>query len=133
MIECCNNYFNPSFSYILFSGKNYYRRLEFGICQNCGCLKFKDFAITQDGKEIVKIFTGKHAAQKLEMWRKRLRNTGYGNKTNQHLYYGDFRKTNRKDINGIPIYQQLRRNFNGQAEVIGEIKTNVFTLLSLRG
>lgn len=128
MIECCNALQNASFSYVLFSGKNYYRRLEFGICHNCGCLKFKDFIITHDGQEHVKVFTGKHASQKLELWRKRINNTRYGTKSNQNVYYGDFRKTSRVDKNGIPIYQQLRKNFNGQCEVIGEIKTNLISL-----
>lgn len=126
MIECCNAFFNASFSYILFSGKNYYRRIEFGICRNCGCLKFKDFSITQDGQENVRVFTGKHAAQKLEQWRKRLRNTKYGSIANQNVYYGDFRKTSRIDDNGLPVYQQLRRNFNGQTEVLGDVITKVF-------
>lgn len=126
MIECCNAFYNASFSYILFSGKNYYRRLEFGICKNCGCLKFKDYTITQDGQEKVKIFTGKQASQKLELWRRRLRNTRYGSKANQNVYYGDFRKTNRTDENGLPIYQQLRKNFNGQTELIGDVETKVF-------
>lgn len=128
MLECCNAFYNASFSYVLFSGKNYYRRIEFGICQNCGCLKFKDFIIDHNGNEKIKQYTGKHAAQKLELWRKKIRNTRYGTKSNQNVYYGDFRKTSRIDSNGLPIYQQLRKNFNGQAEIIGEIETKVLTL-----
>lgn len=125
MIECCNTFYNPSFSYILFANRNYYRRIEFGICHNCGCLKFKDFAIDAEGKEHIKVFTGKHAAQKLEQWRRRLKNTKYGSLSNQNVYYGDFRKTNRIDENGLPIYQQLRRNFNGQDELLGDVITKV--------
>lgn len=127
MIECCNALYNASFSYVLFSGKNYYRRLEFGICQNCGCLKFKDFIIDHTGAEKVKMFTGKRASQKLELWRKKIRNTRYGTKSNQNVYYGDFKKTNRLDANGIPVFQQLRKNFNGQSEVIGEVKTKLIS------
>lgn len=128
MLECCNAFYNASFSYVLFSGKNYYRRIEFGICQNCGCLKFKDFIIDHNGNEKIKQYTGKHAAQKLELWRKKIRNTRYGTKSNQNVYYGDFRKTNKTDNNGLPIYQQLRKNFNGQVEVLGDIETKVLTL-----
>lgn len=128
MIECCNAFYNASFSYVLFSGQNYYRRLEFGICQNCGCLKFKDFIIDNNGNEKVKIYTGKHASQKLEMWRKKIRNSKHGSKSNQNVYYGDFRKTNKVDENNLPIYQQLRKNFNGQSEVIGEVQTKVLAL-----
>ena len=129
MIECCNVLQKPSFSYVLYSGQNYYRRLEFGICHNCGCLKFKDYIINYDGSEKVKQYTGKHAAQKLEMWRKKIRNTKYGTKSNQNVYYGDFKKTNRMDENNLPIYQQLRKNFNGQSEVIGEVQTKVLSIL----
>lgn len=129
MLGCCNAFYNASFSYVLFSYKNSYRRLEFGICPQCGCLKFKDFIIDHNGIEKVHQSTGKHALQKLETWRKRINNTKYGSKANQNVYYGDFRKTNRKDINGIPIYQQLRKNFNGQCEVIGEVDTKVLAIL----
>lgn len=82
-------------------------------------------SIDHNGQETIKQFTGKHAAQKLEQWRKRIRNTRYGSKSNQNVYYGDFRKTNRKDDNGLPIYQQLRKNFNGQTELIGDVITKV--------
>jgi hypothetical protein len=102
--------------------------LEFGICPQCGCLKFKDFIIDYNGIETVHQSTGKHALQKLELWRKRINNTKYGTKSNQNVYYGDFRKTSRIDENGLPIYQQLRKNFNGQSEVLNDIKTNLITL-----
>lgn len=123
LIRCCNRHFNTSFSYILFSGENFYRRLEFGVCPVCGCPKFQDFSINHKDEETVKVCTGKHAVQKLAMWKKRIQNIRYCNKSNQNVYYGDFKKTPHRDENNIPIYQQLRRNFNGQAEIIGEVKT----------
>ena len=46
-----------------------------------------------------------------------------GSWTRQNLWYGDFMKTNRKDANGNPIYLQLRKNFNGQYEILNEINT----------
>lgn len=126
MLSCCNELFRGSFSYVLFSFKNTYRKVEFGICPQCGCLKFKDYKQLYDGFEEVKYYTGKKALQKLECWRKRLNNCKCGTKCNQNLYYGDFQKSKLKDENGNPIFWQLRKNFNGQSEVIGQIKTNIF-------
>ena len=128
MLSCCNAFYNASFSYVLFASVNSYRRLEFGICPQCGCLKFRDFVIDHNGTETVHQSTGKHALQKLELWRKRINNTRYGSKSNQNVYYGDFKKTNRLDVNGLPIYQQLRKNFNGQSEILNDIETKVLTL-----
>lgn len=129
MIECCRRYFVGSFSYVLFSSEYYYRHIEFGICSNPNCLKpkFKDFTISYDGKEHQKVYTGKKAFEKFEYWRKKLAKIRQGSKENQNVYYGDFQKTNRKDDNGNCIYLQLRKNFNDQSEVIGEIKTKVLT------
>jgi hypothetical protein len=129
LLGCCNALYNASFSYVLFSSKDSYRRLEFGICPQCGCLKFKDFNIDYNGVETIHQSTGKHALQKLEQWRKRIRNTRYGSKSNQNVYYGDFKKTSKTDDNGLPIYQQLRKNFNGQSEVIGEIETKLLSMV----
>ena len=128
MLGCCNSLFKESFSYVLLSTKYFYRKIEYGICPQCGCLKFKDFQITNTGEEKVTYSTGKHASQKMEYWRKKLNNTKYGSKSNQNVYYGDFKKTNRLDENNIPIYQQLRKNFNGQSEVIGEVQTKVLAI-----
>ena len=128
MLGCCNAFFNASFSYVLFAGQNNYRRIEFGICPDCGCLQFRDFIIDSNGIETVHQSTGKHALQKLELWRKRINYTRCGSMSNQNWIYGDFRKTNRIDKNGLPIYQQLSRNFNGQVEVLGDIETKVLTL-----
>ena len=129
MIECCNRFYNGQFSYVLFSSEYYYRHLEFGICNNPNCnqAKFKDFIITYNGTEKSKVYTGKKAFEKFEYWRKKLAKIRQGSKENQNVYYGDFQKTNRKDSNGNCIYLQLRKNFNDQSEVIGEIKTKVLT------
>lgn len=125
MIGCCNALFNASFSYVLFSSQDNYRRVEFGICPHCGCLKFKDFRIFFNGEEKVKYLTGKAALQKFDYWRKKIAEVKYGTKGNQNVYYGDFQKTNRIDENGNIIYLQLKKNFNDQSEVIGEIRTKI--------
>lgn len=127
MIECCNRFYNGSFSYVLFSSEYYYRHIEFGVCSNpeCAQAKFKDFRISYNGAEEVKIYIGKKAFEKYEYWRKKLSKIKNGSKSNQNVYYGDFRKTGRVDENGNIVYLQLRANFNNQSEVIGEIKTKV--------
>lgn len=128
MLECCNRLYNGSFSYVYFSSEYYYRRVEFGVCPNpnCLCPKFKDFRILYDGTEQIKVYTGKEALRKFEQWRKKLLKQKHGTKGNQNVYYGDFRKTNRRDPNGNVIYLQLRKNFNNQAEVMGEVKTKIY-------
>lgn len=126
MIGCCNTLFHASFSYVLFSSENNYRKVAFGICPKCGCLKFKDYRYFYDGTDVVKYYTGKIALQKLNYWRRKISMTKYGTRGNQNVYYGDFKKTNRLDENGNIIYLQLRKNFNDQSEVIGEIKTDIF-------
>lgn len=128
MIECCNRFYNGSFSYVLFSSEYYYRHIEFGVCPNpeCAQAKFKDFRISYDGTEDVKVYLGKKAFEKYEYWRKKIAKIKQGTKGNQNVYYGDFRKTNRKDDAGNTIYLQLRTNFNDESEVIGEIRTKVY-------
>lgn len=126
MLGCCNSLFNGSFSYVLFSSKDNYRRIEFGICPRCGCLKFKDYRYFYDGTDKVRYLTGKAALQKLEYWRKKVAQAKQGTRGNQNVYYGDFQKTSRRDENGNTIYLQLRKNFNDQSEVIGEIRTKVY-------
>ena len=123
MIKCCNELFRGSFSYVLFSTKDSYRKIEFGICPHCGCLKFKEFQEFFNGEVKNRYLTGKKALQKLEYWRKKVNNVKHGTKGNQNVYYGDFQKSNKIDENGNPIFLQLRKNFNGQSEIIGKIKT----------
>ena len=126
MIFCCNHPFRGSFSYVLFSTKDTSQRVEFGICPKCGCLIFKETSYNYDGTDTAKYRTGKKALQKLDYWRKKVNNVKHGTKGNQNVYYGDFQKSNKIDENGNPVYLQLRRNFNDQREVIGEIKTVIY-------
>lgn len=125
MLFCCNNHFAGSFSRILFNTELNYRRIEFGICPVCGCLKFRDYKIDYSGKEKVNELSGKAANDRMVFWRKRLKSTKQGSWTKQNIYYGDFRKTRKKDEFGNPIYLQLRRNFNNEAEIIGEVRTRI--------
>ena len=55
-------------------------------------------------------------------------NTKQGSFSNQNVFYGDFLKTRKKDIKGNPIYEQTRKNFNGQYEILNTIHTNYSTM-----
>ena len=105
MLFCCNNHFAGNFSRILFNSELNYRRI--------------------DGKEKVNELSGKAANDRMAFWRKRLKSSKQGSWTKQNIYYGDFRKTRKKDEFGNPIYLQLRRNFNNEAEIIGEVRTRI--------
>ncbi len=126
MLTCCNHCFMGSFVKKIADNPFYYRRVEFGICPHCGTIKFRDYRQETNGEEIIKDFSGLKAVNQLEKWRKFFTKTLLGSKGNQNVYYGDFKRTNRKDKNGLPIYYQLRKNFNGQSEIIGEIKTVIY-------
>lgn len=125
MLSCCNILFKGTFSYVLFCSKLNYRHIEFGICPHCGALKFREYRQDYNGKEYIKDLTGKEARTKLNQWKKRLNFQRQGSKTNQNIFYGDFKKSFRKDGNNKPIYLQLRKNFNNQTETIGEVETKI--------
>lgn len=127
MLTCCNQYFYGTYAKIVADNSFYYRRIEYGICPHCGCVIFIDYIQRFDGEEIIKQYQGERAVCKIKKWQQSLINNFIGTKGNQNVYYGDFKRTNRKDENGNPIYYQLRKNFNNQSEIIGEIKTVVYT------
>lgn len=128
MLTCCNQYFYGYFTKIIANNSFYYRRIEFGICPHCGATKFIDYVQDCHGNEIIKELTGTKAINQFKKWEKAFTSTKLGSKENQNVYYGDFQKTRRKDENGTPIYYQLRKNFNNQSEIIGEIKTHIYNI-----
>lgn len=128
MLTCCNQYFNGNFKKIIADNSFYYRRIEFGTCPCCGVKKFVDYSQNCKGIEIIKEFTGSKAILRFKKWENFFASTKLGTKGNQNVYYGDFQKTRQKDENGIPIYYQLRKNFNNQSEIIGEIKTHIYNM-----
>lgn len=122
MLECCNIHFTGSFSYILISNTTNYHKIEFGRCPQCNQMIFKDFNICLHSENI-KIYKGQKADNKYKHWKMKLANQKTGSYSNQNVYYGDFRRTRRVDNYGNPIYLQLKKNFNGQSEILGEIVT----------
>lgn len=123
MISCCNSEFKGFFIYTLSNSKLFCRRLEYGICPICGNEKFRDIKYYSNGIERIKELNGISATITYKRWLSLLNNTKQGSYINQSFYYGDFKKIKRHDNMGNPIYVQLRKNFNGQAEVLGEVIT----------
>jgi hypothetical protein len=80
------------------------------------------------GKERRKFLSGKDAELAFEKVIRSLRSEKCGTKTNQNFYFGDYKVTKKKDANGNPVYLQLRRNFNDEAEILGEVNTVVYKL-----
>ncbi len=126
MLTCCNRHFKANFSYILNNSKYFYRAIEFAYCPNCHTAKFKDYVQFEDGSDFAKELSGKKAILTYEKWLKKINSQKYCSFANQNVYYGDFKKTNRKDLNGLPIYIQLRKNFNNQSEILNVVETRVY-------
>ena len=109
---------------VLSNTKDFYRKIEFGICPKCGVNRFCDYRIVF-GKVTKKCYSGKSAYSMFEKILENLSHIKSGSKSKQNYYYGDFKLTNKKDTFGNPIYLQLRKNFNNDIEVLGEVKTKV--------
>ena len=124
MLFCCNTLFEGSLSKVIKNNSLFYQRIEFGMCPVCGVAKFREikFSVTTQ-KEKYKVLSGLNAEKKIKELLDPKNNGRCGTKTNQNFYFGDFKKTNNKDENGLPIYLQLRKNLNGQYEVLGTVKT----------
>lgn len=125
MLFCCNAHFRSNYFCVLENNNFSFRKIEFGVCPVCGAFKFRDYKQI-NGQELIKDLSGVKAQTQLNKWRKYFTKTKEGTKTKQNIYYGDFRKTRKKDEFGHKIYLQLRKNFNNQAEIIGEVKTKIY-------
>lgn len=128
LITCCNTRFRGYFSYVLKNNENFYRRISYGICPICNTAKFTDYKWFSDGNIIIKEFKGKKAKNRFERWKTILSNIKQGTQFNQSFHYGDCKFGGKKDKNGIPIYKQLRRDFNNNYEIIGDVLTKIYNL-----
>ncbi|MBR6099199.1 hypothetical protein IKP85_05570 [bacterium] len=130
MLACCNRRFSGGYYRVLSNKPDFYRRIEFGICPNCGQYRLLDFRMTE-GKLQIRTFSGKNAESSFEKILKKLKQEKHGTKSNQNYHYGDFKMSGKKDYSGNPIYLQLRRNFNNEAEVLGEVETKTYNINQL--
>ena len=125
---CCNTLFNGIFAYVVQNNEQMYRKIEYGVCPQCGELRFMDYKLYANGDGSIKQFSGREAKTKFEIWKKKLINQPHGTYSNQNVYYGDFKKTRNIDAMGNPIYIQLRKNFNGQTEELNLITTRTYAI-----
>lgn len=127
MLFCCSSYFKPEIKLLLPSKDKLYRCFEFGHCPKCNSAVSRTIEQSLNFVIHVKQKTRFRALKELKQAQKEhiafIKNTRFGTKTNENFYYGDFKKTNKKDYKGNRIYKALRRNFNGKSEYLEEVKT----------
>lgn len=123
---CCGE--RLKVSRLIFNANGHYKRVDFGFCQECGTAHTLVYVMSKDGSDREKRFSGKTAIKEFKKYERLKNNTKHGSKSNQNVFYGDFRKTRKKDEKGQPVYLQLRRNFNNQYEVLNKIQTLYSTI-----
>lgn len=124
MLVCCNSRFRGVYFRVLENKPDFYRRIEYGICPKCGNYRLLDLRMIE-GKVKIKTLSGKEAENNYEKIIKKYKEVKHGSKSNQNYCYGDYKLSRKRDDDGNRIYLQLRRNFNNEAEIIGEISTKV--------
>ena len=108
---------------LIFNANGNYKRVEFGLCQECGKPQTLVYSMNKTGRDREKRFIGDTAVKEFRRYQRLKYSIKQGSKINQNVYYGDFRKTRKRDKNGIPVYLQLKKNFNGDYIVLNEIQT----------
>lgn len=121
LMYCCGERLNVT--RLIFNANGHYKRVQFGVCQDCGTPQTLVYSMNKNGIDREKRFIGKTALQEFKKYQRLKNNSKQGSFANQNIYYGDFKRTNKKDEKGNPVYQQLRKNFNNQTEYLGEIRT----------
>ncbi|MBQ2645204.1 hypothetical protein IJG14_06510 [bacterium] len=128
MLLCCGKQFYAAEKIILPKKDKLYRCLEFGHCPHCGVRVARLIEQNIDYDIVVKEKRGIQALRLFEkavIQKKRyLESLTLGSKSSENFYYGDFKKTKRKDEYNNPIYVQLRKNFNNKSEILGEVITH---------
>lgn len=127
MLVCCGLQFFAAKKIILPQRDMLYRCLEYGFCPSCGT----DVARLVEQNRSYEIFVkeargikAKRIFEKALIQNEKMKASFQGSKIAENYYYGDFRKTRRKDANNQPIYLQIKKNFNNKSEILGEIVTH---------
>lgn len=129
MLTCCGKQFFAAEKIVLPKKDKIYRCLEYGHCPNCGTRvsrlveQDKNYEITVKERHGIKAL---RAYEKAVALRNRFleQNGIHGSKTAENYFFGDFRKTKRKDEHNQFIYVQLRKNFNNKTEELGDVVTH---------
>lgn len=125
MLFCCNTDFRGETRVIKYNN-SCYKKIKFGTCPVCNVVKYYEIRYSAfTDKKTFKTLSGEKAINKIREINKKCEKVKYGTFTNQNFYYGAFKKTRQKDKNGLPIYIQLRKNLNGQSEILGTIETTI--------
>ena len=128
---CCGEHLKVT--RLVFRNNGYYKRVDFGFCQGCGTAHTLIYTMYKDGRDKEIHLTGSVALKEFKKYQKIKNNIRQGSKSNQNVYYGDFRKTRKKDKSGAPVYLQLRKNFNGDYTVMNVIITKYSTIHNHNG
>ena len=127
MLLCCGMRFFSAEKIVLPQKDKLYRCLEYGFCPHCGCKVSR--LIEQDKNYNIRIkerrgIKAQSAYEKALLQRKKyLETAAYGSKIAENFFYGDFKKTRRKDDHNQPVYVQVRKNFNNKSEILGDVVT----------
>lgn len=126
MLSCCAKNFTASYRFAVFPKEGeLFKKIEFSYCPHCDNAVYKEI-ITLPNGEINETPQQKGIKAEEEFAKAKFNRLNFlerlkqGSKANQNWFYGDCKKSNKKDERGNPVWLQLKRNFNGEAKVLGE-------------
>ncbi len=125
MLFCCAKNFTASYKFHVYPNENLSKKIEFSYCPHCDNAVYKEIITYPNGtiKETQqqKGIKAEESFAKAKFNRLNfLERLKQGSKANQNWFYGDFKRTAKKDERGNNVLLQLKRNFNGQAIILGE-------------
>lgn len=126
MLVCCGLQFFATEKIILPQKDLLYRCLEYGFCPKCGTKTARLVEQNYSYEVFIKEFHGIKALRAFEKALKQKEKSQIifqGSKSNENYFYGDFKKTRKKDSNNQPVYLQIRKNFNNKSQILGEVVT----------
>ncbi len=126
MLFCCSKNFTASYKFPVFPQEGeFFKKIEFSYCPHCDSAVYKEIITLPNGT--IKESTQQKGIKAEEAFAKAkfnrlnfLERLKQGSKANQNWFYGDFKKSDKKDSRGNIILLQLKRNFNGEAIILGE-------------
>lgn len=130
MLFCCSRELKPLNVFYAACENCIYKKIEYRICPHCKTPIYKEtikrFNNTETtpktlkGEKAVKAF--KRALLNRLTFFEKLKQ---GSRQNQNWYYGDFKRTNKKDKNGNFVELQIKKNFNNETvAILGEAIIN---------
>lgn len=129
MLYCCAKAFQPLYNFYAYEEGAIYKKIEFHRCKNCDQAVYREKILRYDNTLIYNTFKGLKAEKMFKRaYSNRLtffEKLKQGSRQNQNWYYGDFKKTNKKDKNGNIVELQVKKNFNNETvAILGEAIIN---------